>query len=91
MTERVALTIVPQCCAKCAPRSSRIQQALVRHDVEAINAFFLNSAHAVRFGLAEQNYGIEAIAAYRRNAPPVHSSGGCCASSWHAWERMWPA
>ncbi len=48
------------------------EQALVRHDVEAINGFFLNSAHAIRYGVAEQNYGIEAIAAYRRNAPPVH-------------------
>ena len=47
------------------------EQALVRHDVEALNGFFLNSAHAVRYGLAEQDYGIEAIAAGRRAARPV--------------------
>ena len=49
------------------------EQALMRHDVEALNAFFLNSARAIRYGLAEQNYGIDAIAAYRRSSPPVHA------------------
>jgi ketosteroid isomerase-like protein len=48
------------------------EQALVRHDVEALNAFFLNSVRAIRYGLAEENYGIEAIAAYRASSPPVH-------------------
>jgi hypothetical protein len=48
------------------------EQALVRHDVEALNGFFLNSVHAVRYGLAEQDYGIEDIAAHRRRALPVH-------------------
>jgi hypothetical protein len=48
------------------------EQALIRHDIEALNGFFLSSAHAIRYGLAEQNYGIEAIAAYRRSSRPVH-------------------
>jgi hypothetical protein len=48
------------------------EHALVRHDIEALNAFFLPSVHSVRYGLAEQNYGIEAIAAYRHSAAPVH-------------------
>jgi ketosteroid isomerase-like protein len=48
------------------------EQALARHDVEALNGFFLSSAHAIRYGLAEQNYGIEAIAAYRAHSLPVH-------------------
>jgi ketosteroid isomerase-like protein len=48
------------------------EQALLRHDVEALNGFFLNSADSIRYGLAEQNYGIEAIAAYRRASVAVH-------------------
>jgi ketosteroid isomerase-like protein len=48
------------------------EQALVRHDIDALNGFFLDSADAVRFGLAEQQYGIDAIAAWRRSAPAVH-------------------
>jgi hypothetical protein len=48
------------------------EAALIRHDIETLNGFFLNSAQAIRYGLAEQNYGIDAIAAYRRGSLPVH-------------------
>ena len=48
------------------------EQALIAHDIDAINGFFLNSAESIRYGIAEQNYGIEAIAAYRRASVPVH-------------------
>ena len=48
------------------------ERALVRHDVEALNGFFLDSAHSVRYGIGEQHYGFEAIAAGRRSALPVH-------------------
>lgn len=49
----------------------RYEEALLRHDVDALNAFFLASPDTVRYGLAEQNYGFDAIAAYRRTAVPV--------------------
>jgi ketosteroid isomerase-like protein len=48
------------------------EAALARNDVELLNAIFLHSATTVRFGIAEQDYGFEAIAAYRRTAAPVH-------------------
>ncbi len=48
------------------------EQALIRHDVETLNGFFLNSEHSVRFGLTGQQYGFEAIAAARRVSVPVH-------------------
>lgn len=48
------------------------EDALVRNDVVLLNAMFLAAGTTVRFGLAEQNYGIDAIAAYRRAAAPVH-------------------
>ena len=48
------------------------EAALRRNDVAALNGFFLNSKDTVRYGLAEENYGFEAIAAYRRSAAPVN-------------------
>ncbi len=48
------------------------EQALLRHDVEALNGFFLNAADSIRYGIAEQHYGYEAIAAGRRIAAAVH-------------------
>jgi hypothetical protein len=50
----------------------RYEAALVRNDVAALNGFFLHSQTTVRYGIAEQNYGFEAIAAYRRAAAAVH-------------------
>jgi hypothetical protein len=49
----------------------RYEEALLRHDIETLNAFFLLSPDTVRYGLTEQNYGFDAIAAYRRAAAPV--------------------
>jgi ketosteroid isomerase-like protein len=51
---------------------ARYEQALIAHDIETLNGMFLDSPQSIRFGLAEQNYGIEAIAAYRRASLPVH-------------------
>jgi hypothetical protein len=48
------------------------EAALARNDIELLNAAFLHGATTVRFGIAEQDYGFEAIAAYRRTAAPVH-------------------
>jgi hypothetical protein len=48
------------------------EAALIRHDIDTLTGFFLNSPESIRFGLGEQNYGIEAIAAYRRSSLPVH-------------------
>jgi hypothetical protein len=50
----------------------RYEQALRTHDIEALNGFFVRSPDTVRFGLAEQNYGYEAIVAYRHGASRVH-------------------
>lgn len=47
------------------------ESALLHHDVEALNAFFLISPETVRYGLTEQSYGFDAIAAYRRASMPV--------------------
>ncbi len=50
----------------------RYEAALLRNDVAALNDFFLHTHMAVRYGVAEENYGFDSIAAYRRAAAPVH-------------------
>ncbi len=41
------------------------ENALMINDVEALDAFFWNSPHTVRYGVAENLYGFEEIAAFR--------------------------
>jgi len=41
------------------------EDALMTNDVEALDDFFWNSPHTVRFGVAENLYGFEEIAAFR--------------------------
>jgi hypothetical protein len=46
------------------------ERALVSNDVAALDEFFWKSDDVVRFGIGENLYGSEAIAAYRRHVPP---------------------
>jgi len=41
------------------------EDALMNNDVEALDGFFWNSPHTVRFGVAENLYGFAEIAAFR--------------------------
>lgn len=43
------------------------ERALIANDVPALQAFFWDSPDAIRFGVNEQLYGAEEIAAFRRN------------------------
>jgi hypothetical protein len=52
------------------------EHALLEHDIAALNQLFWQSAAVVRYGVAEQSYGIEAIRAYRRSAQPVSAGRG---------------
>jgi ketosteroid isomerase-like protein len=47
------------------------EAALRRHDLVALDQFFLQRSDTVRYGLAEHNYGAEAISHWRRTATPV--------------------
>lgn len=42
------------------------EAALVSNDIEQLDRFFWNSSLVVRFGVAENLYGIEAIRAFRK-------------------------
>ncbi len=47
------------------------EEALVANDAEYLDAAFWSSELTVRFGVNECLYGAEAIAAWRRTAPPL--------------------
>ena len=47
------------------------ERALVGNDVAALDAFFLPSADAIRYGVAENLYGYEAIKAFRAARAPA--------------------
>ena len=46
-------------------------KALRANDVEALNDFFLEGPLATRFGIGQELYGSDQIAAWRRQAPPL--------------------
>jgi hypothetical protein len=48
------------------------ERALVANDVATLDRYFWTSPATVRFGVAENLYGADAISAYRSAAKPVH-------------------
>jgi hypothetical protein len=62
---------IPEVVAEVREAFLRYEAALVAHDVRALDAFFWDSPHAIRYGLAEHGHGIAAIRAQRRRAAPV--------------------
>jgi hypothetical protein len=50
------------------------EAALAANDVAALNAFFWDSPHVVRFGVAEQLYGADSLHAYRQGHKPVFTA-----------------
>jgi ketosteroid isomerase-like protein len=47
------------------------EAALKRNDAEALNEFFWDDTRALRYGISEQNFGIDAIRRWRNAAPAV--------------------
>ena len=47
------------------------EKALLKNDLDVLDGYFWTSEFTVRFGVAENLYGAEAIAAYRRQCRPV--------------------
>lgn len=48
----------------------RYEQALIDNDVAVLDATFWNSPHTIRYALAENGYGFDAIHAHRLARPP---------------------
>jgi ketosteroid isomerase-like protein len=47
----------------------RYEKALVENDVATLDALFWDSAHTVRYGVAEELYGYDAIRNFRASRP----------------------
>jgi ketosteroid isomerase-like protein len=62
---------LPETVAQVREVFERYEAALLAHNVEAINDFFLDSVVTVRLGIEEHGYGIDAIRTYRRRAQAV--------------------
>jgi hypothetical protein len=63
---------MPEVLAEFMPVFWAYEDALLRHDVAALNAFFWPSASVLRYGITEHSQGIAALMAYRASAAPVN-------------------
>lgn len=60
---------LPEVYAEVLSAFERYEKALVENDVEVLDELFWNSKHTLRYGVAENLYGYEAIAAFRASRP----------------------
>lgn len=63
---------IPEVVAEVTEAFARYEQALVANDVAVLDTIFWNSAHSLRFGINENLYGYEAIAAFRAGRPAIN-------------------
>jgi len=50
----------------------RYERALIANDVATLDMLFWNSPYTLRFGIGENLYGYDAIAAFRSSRPPIN-------------------
>ncbi|MGA2891931.1 MAG: oxalurate catabolism protein HpxZ [Xanthobacteraceae bacterium] len=62
---------IPDVLAEVTAAFQRYERALVANDVEVLDALFWNNPNTLRFGVAENLYGYEAIASFRSSRPPI--------------------
>ncbi len=62
---------IPEVVAEVTAAFMRYEQALVANDVASLDAMFWNNPNTLRFGIAENLYGYEAIASFRSTRPPI--------------------
>ncbi len=63
---------LPEVAAEVTEAFRRYERALVGNDVETLDALFWRSPHTLRFGVGENLYGYDAIAAFRTARPPIN-------------------
>ena len=61
------------------------EAALVAGDVRAMNAWFVDDPHTIRFGIADEQWGTDAVRAWRASAPPVPAGRSLSATSVVVW------
>jgi hypothetical protein len=62
---------IPEVLAEVTAAFQRYERALVENDVEVLDALFWNNPNTLRFGVAENLYGYDAIASFRSSRPPI--------------------
>jgi Protein of unknown function (DUF3225) len=51
---------------------ARYERALVSNDIAELDALFWKSPHTLRYGVTENLYGYDEIAAFRSRRPPIN-------------------
>jgi hypothetical protein len=62
---------IPEVVAEVTEAFHRYERALLTNDVAALDALFWKSPHTQRFGIGENLYGYDAIAAFRSGRPAI--------------------
>jgi len=62
---------LPEVLAEVTAQFERYEAALVSNDVAVLDELFRNAPHTLRYGIAENLYGYEAIMAFRAARSPV--------------------
>lgn len=61
------------------------EAALVAGDVPAMNAWFVDDPHLVRFGVADEQWGADAVRSWRASAPAVPPGRALSATGVVVW------
>jgi hypothetical protein len=62
---------IPEVVAEVTEAFMRYERALIANDVAELDALFWASPHTLRYGVGENLYGYDAIAAFRSGRPPM--------------------
>jgi len=62
---------LPEVAAEVRSAFDRYERALTGNDVETLTQSFWNSPHTIRYGIEEQLYGADEIAAFRAAREPI--------------------
>ncbi|HLN10642.1 MAG TPA: oxalurate catabolism protein HpxZ [Xanthobacteraceae bacterium] len=63
---------IPEVVAEVSEAFWRYERALIANDVATLDMLFWNSPYTLRFGIGENLYGYDAIAAFRSSRPPIN-------------------
>jgi len=63
---------LPDVVAEVRAAFERYEEALVSNDVAMLDAWFRQDARTIRYGVAENLYGHEEVAAFRAARPPIN-------------------
>jgi hypothetical protein len=62
---------IPEIVAEVTAAFMRYERALVANDADVLDSLFWKSPHTMRFGVAENLYGFDAIATFRKARAPI--------------------